>query len=446
MIVIGPERKQDSLFQCWGVKRIRVAVTVFIIFNVLVLLLINSGGRNGSLSSSFKSEPCDNCHIGSPTYRDIKKDIFHLPLLQDVDMSRYYFPLKTAWCYTNGSSVKQSQDAEHCVCKPDFFGKDCGIPQIIWSSNFLEEGKKLGVWVKRRKRPRRLINVITVTNASQFDFLRLQLDYLGAIVECFVIGYEGSSDLFSRIKEEFGKRPIYFRIVYVDLNDAKPGTANEVLADSVWKRLSDFRIDDLFIWSNLTAIPMLDVLNFMKLYDGFSEPVKFYLRQLAYSFLWEPKSSDAPSNLTRSSLFVSSFSMNSILCLYNWKCVASAETSQFPASLLEKFKKNNGWAIEPWTLGSRELPSGWDCQDCLAIADSSALFSEKFNNHSSNSSLSTERQAVLKTLLKERGFNNSNVQLIKRHQPAEIAPKLLLDKPGSLWYFVPFALADAHNW
>ncbi|KAG0427235.1 hypothetical protein HPB47_025697 [Ixodes persulcatus] len=206
-IAHGPERKQDSLFQCWGVKRIRVAVTVFIVFNVLVLLLINSGGRNGSLSSGFKPEPCDNCHIGSPTYRDIRKDIFHLPLLQDVDMSRYYFPVKTAWCYTNGSSVKQSQDAGPCVCKPNFFGKDCGIPQIIWSSNFLEEGKKLGVWVKRRKRPRRLINVITVTNASQFDFLRLQLDYLGAIVECFVIGYEGSSDLFSRIKEEFEIAP-----------------------------------------------------------------------------------------------------------------------------------------------------------------------------------------------------------------------------------------------
>lgn len=445
MIVIGPEKKPDSLFQCWGLKRIRAAIIVFIIFNVLILLLINSGSRNG-LSPSSRLELCGNCHAGGSTYEDIRKDIFHLPLLQNEDMSHYYFPIKHAWCYKYGSSIKQSQDTESCVCKPAFFGKDCGIPQIVWSSSFLEEGRKLGVWVKRRDRPRRLIHVIAVTNASQFDLLRLQLNYLGDIVDSFVIGYEGSSDLFSKIKEEFGKNPIYFKIVYVDLNDAKPGAAYEVLADSVWKRVSDFRTDDLFIWSNLTAIPMVDVLNFMKLYDGFSEPVKFHLRQLAYNFLWEPKSSDVQSNLTRTLLFASSFSLNSILCLYESKCVISAETSQFPAFLLQRFEKNNGWAINPWTLGDWELPSGWDCQNCLAIADSSAMFSEKFNNSNSNSSVSMERHSVLKTLLKERGFDHANVQLVKRHQLAVLAPKLLLENPGSLWYLVPFALADADDW
>ncbi|CAN7989440.1 unnamed protein product, partial [Ixodes hexagonus] len=443
--IAGPEKRPDSLFQCWGLKRIRVAVTVFIIINALVLLLINSGSRNGS-SSGLRSELCSNCHTSNPAYKDIRKDIFHLPLHQNVDMSRYYFPVKNAWCYTYGASSKQSQDTGSCVCKPAFFGKDCGIPQTIWSSSFLEEGRKLGVWVKRRNRPRRLVNVITVTNASQFDFLKLQLDYLGASVDCFVIGYEGSSDLFSKIKEEFSKSPVYFKIVYVDLNYAKPGTAHEVLADSVWKRLSDFRTDDLFIWGDLTAIPMVDVLSFMKLYDGFSEPVKFHLRQLAYNFLWEPKSTGLQSNLTHTLLFASSFSMNSILCLYESKCVLSPEASQFPASVLERFKKNIGWSIQPWTLGNDELPSGWDCRGCVAIADSSALFSEKLNNSNSSSSVSVEQLTVLKTLLKERGFDRAKVQLVNRHQLAELAPKLLLDKPGSLWYFVPFAMADAGVW
>lgn len=444
MIGPGPEKRRDSFKQWCGLKRIRLAVVGFIAFNALALLLVNSVSRYKNTDASG-SGFCKTCPEGNSRNYDVTKDIFHLPLHQNAAMNWYYFSVKNDWCFRLGTLREETEKAGHCICDLNFHGKDCGIPEVVWKSSFLESGNKQGAWVRRRNKPRRLVSVLSVDSVSQFDFLRLQLDYLGGVVDAFVIGYTGERDLLKKIKRTFGESAVYRKLVYVQLRGLNPDKAVEELADVVWKRVSDYRLDDLFIWNNLTAVPLAEVLNFMKLYDGFSEPVRLQLRQLAYSFLWKPKANKRkdPSS-SHDSPFITSFAMNSLLCHYDSKCVMSGRAPEFPQSVLETFVKNNGWAVRSWTLGNRDLPSGWDCRNCLSVPDSAAVFSEQDDNN--GSSVTQAWLPVLKKMLKEHGFHRSGVQLVGGRNAAYLAPKFLLDKPGSLWYFVPFALEDAKDW
>uniref|UniRef100_A0A1E1XA09 Putative glycosyltransferase family 17 n=1 Tax=Amblyomma aureolatum TaxID=187763 RepID=A0A1E1XA09_9ACAR len=443
---------------CCSVRRIRIIVGCFILFNVLVLLLaaVNSGTmsrvRHGG---GLWTDLCQHCggggHNRDASYRDIAADIFHLPLLENSDMSVHYYPLASAgnavgkWCFRRGSlPAADSEKAGKCLCARAYYGADCGIPQVVWNSSFLEAGTRHGAWVRRRIKPRRLLSIAAVTGPTQLDFLRLQIAYLQPVVDVFVIA-DKTSRLLADIERTFGGREEYTRIVYLPLKDLKNSSvaAEDVLQQLFWKRLSDFRLDDLLVWTDLTTVPLAEALLFLKLYEGFSEPVYLNVRRLAYSFLWESKpgalsDNAAEPNSRQESPFVSSFAVLSVLCRYNLSCATPPKAASFPATQLEAFTKNHGWAVERWTLGTSSEPSGWNCKSCVTFPDSSLLFPEGSMNGSAVTN--EEWRVTLMKKLMEQGFHRDNVQLVNYSDPRYLAPQILLEKPGSLWYLVPLHL------
>lgn len=443
---------------CCSARRIRVILVCFIAFNVVILLLaaINSGtvsrvGRGGGLWT----ELCQHCggsgHDRDASYRDIAMDIFHLPLLENADMGTHYYPLPSAgnpvgkWCFRQGTlPLADSEKAGKCLCANAYHGADCGIPQVVWNSSFLEAGTRQGAWVRRRVKPRRLLSISTVTGPAQLDFLRLHIAYLQPIVDVFVIA-DKTNRLLADIERTFGGQEEYTKIVYLPLNNHNnsTATAEDMLQHLFWKRLSDFRLDDLLVWADLTTVPLAEVLLFLKLYDGYSEPVYLNVRQLAYSFLWEQKpdlklGSLVEPNQRSQTPFISSFAVLSVLCRYNLTCAMPPKTDAFTAAQLDAFMKNHGWAIEHWTLGTSEKPSGWNCKNCVTFPDSSSLFPEGSMN---GSTVTNEKwQITLLNKLKENGFSLETVQPVDKRDLRYLAPGILLEKPGSLWYLVPLHL------
>lgn len=445
---------------CCSPRRIRIIVGCVIAFNVIVLLLaINSSTvsrvrRTGALWSELCQHCGDGGHDRDASYRDIAADIFHLPLLENADMSAHYYPLASAgsgaaggkWCFVRGSAPSaESEKAGKCVCANAYYGADCGIPQVVWNSSFLEAGTRRGAWVRRRVKPRRLISVATVTDPNQLDFLRLQMAYLRPIVDVFVIA-DTTNRMLAEIQRAFSGRDDYMRIVYLPLKDVKEPVARpeQVLQVLFWRRLSDFRLDDLLVWSDVTTVPLAEALLFLKLYEGFSEPVYLNVRKVAYSFLWEPKSDPSiKSSQKQTSSFVFSFAVLSVLCRYNLSCATPPVAAAFPPAKLENFAKHHGWTVEGWTLGTSAEPSGWNCENCVVFPDSASEFPENFMNGTQVTK--AEWLDVLMSKLTERGFRRGNVQPVRSSDARYLAPHILLENPGSLWYLAPLNMRDAGN-
>lgn len=445
---------------CCSPRRFRIIVGCIIAFNAIVLLLaVNSNtASRGRRSGALWTELCQHCgdsgHARDASYRDIAADIFHLPLLENVDMSAHYYPLASAqgaaaggkWCFGRGSAPPaESEKAGKCLCASAYYGADCGIPQVVWNSSFLEAGRRQGAWVRRRMKPRRLISVATVTSPDQLDFLRLQMAYLRPIVDVFVIA-DTTNRMLAEIQRAFSGREDYARIVYLPLKDVKNPLARpeDVLQLLFWRRLSDFRLDDLLVWSDVTTVPLAEALLFLKLYEGFSEPVYLNVRKVAFSFLWEPKLDPTVKSVEKqASPIVSSFAVLSVLCRYNLSCATPPVAAAFPPAKLENFAKNHGWTVEGWTLGSSAEPSGWNCENCVVFPDSASEFPENYMNGTQVTK--PEWLDVLTSKLSERGFRRGNVQPVRDSDARYLAPHILLENPGSLWYLAPLHMRNAEN-
>lgn len=55
------------------------------------------------------------------------------------------------------------------------------------------------------------------------------------------------------------------------------------------RRIKGIRPDDLFVLLDADEIPTKEVLMFLKLYDGYPEPVKLGLRWSVFGFFWKRK-------------------------------------------------------------------------------------------------------------------------------------------------------------
>ncbi|XP_023319502.1 uncharacterized protein LOC111694738 [Eurytemora carolleeae] len=61
-----------------------------------------------------------------------KSKVFKLKV--KASMSSYFTRVGNYSCFRQGTSVQMSKKQQRCCCKPNFFGKDCGIPELIYNS------------------------------------------------------------------------------------------------------------------------------------------------------------------------------------------------------------------------------------------------------------------------------------------------------------------------
>lgn len=184
-----------------------------------------------------------------------------------------------------------------CVCLPGWHGPSCGVPTVVQHSNLPTKDR-----LTPRLKPRRVINAININH--EFDLLESRFRELEGAVDVFLI----CESNFTAYGEA---RPLLFRqmllngtfdyvkskVVYVFLDHFPEGGKQDGwIADDYLRtfltrngigRLRSLRDDDLFIIDDADEIPSREGVLFLKLYDGWTEPVAFHMRKSLYGFFLE---------------------------------------------------------------------------------------------------------------------------------------------------------------
>ncbi|TRY71144.1 hypothetical protein TCAL_09420, partial [Tigriopus californicus] len=198
-----------------------------------------------------------------------------------------------------------------CPCLKGYFGKDCGIPEAAWFGHFKDHPKARSA-LRPRSRPRRIIHGVPVNH--EFDFLEARIRSLSEVVDVFVI-QESNFTTFGAFKEvaflhklqqgwlrEFQEKVIYSYLPYFREKGRESGWYADAfirmyLSKKALPMIKGKRDDDLFLLLDADELPNPEILLFLKLYDGYTEPIKFGLRWNVFGFYW--LKSEDPSFLDR---------------------------------------------------------------------------------------------------------------------------------------------------
>ncbi|XP_054708983.1 beta-1,4-mannosyl-glycoprotein 4-beta-N-acetylglucosaminyltransferase-like [Uloborus diversus] len=330
-----------------------------------------------------------------PKYSEIKRPIasiqdgtlFHIPLLKNKDLAPFYAEVNTnTWCFQHAIDVPESKKEKKCICNKHWFGFDCGIPEAVWKSQFMQ-----GIAIKRREKPRRILYSIIVDD--EYNLLDISVSNAFSYVDLFLIIQEkkANSSLSVMFKQgylaQFQHKIMLFLYneTTINVTDKHKFLFNEAWK-TAWKKLTDFHPDDILLFNHASSILSEDVLLFLKLHDGYPEHFIFKLRPLLFKF-----SNEILSNQTLPTLvpFGCSFQFISSMCDYEIKNYFKSFC--FESKKKAKVLKSKQWQINESTIGNVAAPSGWQCTLCCKSCDSKEnSLQQKITGHISASTLSNK--------------------------------------------------------
>ena len=187
-----------------------------------------------------------------------------------------------------------------CVCESNYLGPQCGVPGII--QNATVDGAQVP-WstYSLRSRPRRVISAFPFNH--EFDLLEARLHDLHHVVDVFIIQESNFTNAGSenplRLQQQLVKLPANIRdkILLIErtippadgFSDGKKADADmrRHLGQEGLRRLSDIRLDDIYVYNDSDEIPRAELLLFLKLYDGFPHQLSLNLIWSIYGFFWQ---------------------------------------------------------------------------------------------------------------------------------------------------------------
>ncbi|XP_052397941.1 beta-1,4-mannosyl-glycoprotein 4-beta-N-acetylglucosaminyltransferase [Carassius gibelio] len=253
-----------------------------------------------------------------------------------------------------------------CPCRQGWHGPHCGIPTIVYHSNLPSKSK-----VIPRKVPRRVINAININH--EFDLLHARFHELGDVVDVFLVcesnftAYGDSKPLVFRQQILNGMFDyIKHKILYIFLDHFPDGghvdgwIADDYLRTYLTKngmsRLEGLKKDDVFIIDDADEIPARDGILFLKLYDGWTEPVGIHMRKSLYGFYWRQFGTlNVLSACTAAMLFK----------VYNGDGILLRRRSYYSMSGFREYENSTGRILVPWAIGSPVHYAGWHCSWCF---------------------------------------------------------------------------------
>ena len=186
------------------------------------------------------------------------------------------------------------------MCLGRFHGAHCGIPDSAWYS-FYRNNKTARLKLKPRKVPRRLIHGLQVNH--EFDLFEARLEMLKDVVDVYLLlesnytAYGSGKQLSFLDKLRTGWLEEYqskIQYVFLSFFPAEAET-NGWYADSFlrlflgrhgMKMVENARDDDVFLLLDADELPTPESLIFLKVFDGWTEPVKFGFRWNVFGFFW----------------------------------------------------------------------------------------------------------------------------------------------------------------
>ena len=202
-------------------------------------------------------------------------------------------------CFKVGTdSSKTPNSADKCVCTPNYHGQDCGVPDAVWFGSMSSATRKN---LRVRTRMRRLIHALPVNH--EYDFFETRVRSLEEVVDVFIIQesnyttFGTPKDLLFLDKLQKGwLSDVQDKILWVLLPYfADRGKDNGWYADSFIRMyLSKMGLklvhnqddEDIYLLLDADELPLPEVLLFLKLYDGYTQPIRFGFRWTVFGFFW----------------------------------------------------------------------------------------------------------------------------------------------------------------
>lgn len=299
-------------------------------------------------------------------YNPLEPYSFTLPAVNHKNLFRQY---GNHSCYTRGANATLSEAKKRCVCQSMWFGRDCGIPYSVQKSNIPLDTSSL----ERRKEPRRVIHGINVNH--EVDFFEIRLHELADVIDLFIIcesnytayGLPKNLTFLTLLKKGFFKE-FQHKIVYLFLDHfPRGGKEDGWVADkylrtfmgrNAFKQITGYRPDDIFVVSDADEVFTRDAILFLKLYDGYPEPVGFWLRWSYYGFFWSGPNDGHTRIIGAASLAFIKYVCDNDLIQLRRVSAYTLNTDLY----LRAFNRS----VRPWYIGMPDGPfAGWHCSWCF---------------------------------------------------------------------------------
>jgi beta-1,4-mannosyl-glycoprotein beta-1,4-N-acetylglucosaminyltransferase len=374
-------------------------------------------GWSSTLTAFYATGEAEESYNEVVTYPIILPSLPESYTLVDDDRPYFTFLPNDLSCFTTGTDLMKSSSSppgsSSCTCLAGYYGRDCGIPGPVWHScQTLNNCSDLKV----RKTPRRLIHGLNINH--ELEFFQVRLEEVGDVLDVVIVGESNLTAggdasplyLLPELRKGF-MSGFQHKIIHIFIDHFPPeGLTDGWFADTFirdymgqegLKRIkgsfpvsfysslfdiyskkifnfdgrifflvgavSGIRDDDLFLLLDADEIPDRNVLLFLKLYDGYPEPIALTLRWSIYGFFWKRSVSDSPhvEDVTR---IVAISTMRMIRQVYDGKVMSIRRnylTTEPLLSRVETYKKS-GHPVKEWNIGEVGAYAGFHCSWCYS--------------------------------------------------------------------------------
>ena len=264
-----------------------------------------------------------------------------------------------------------------CVCRPGWYGLHCSFPRILQHSRarFMKQ-------LTMRTAARRIVYSFPFN--MEFNWMETIFAELGDIIDVFLIiesnftnyGDSKKLELLENLRKcqfhEFQNKIVYVHLNYFPSDGRKYGNKADNLPRrllgeiGVRENLKGLRSDDLYFIFDADEIPTRDALLFLKIHDGYFEPIGFNLHHRIFGFFWQNR--QAPSTE-----IMAGCSIEMLVKLFQYRSdylrwsLSHKHSNRWTAhsSDVREYMNATGKTVGPWKLGTSNHFSGYHCSWCF---------------------------------------------------------------------------------
>ncbi|XP_060819636.1 beta-1,4-mannosyl-glycoprotein 4-beta-N-acetylglucosaminyltransferase [Bombus pascuorum] len=225
-------------------------------------------------------------HKKFPIYQTINEEV----VLNEIKTFTLFEVYNHTICWKHGvddQKMRSSEDLQKCICIHGWHGSDCGQPEVVWRAIM---ASKQNVNLKHRKIARRIIHTFFLHEHNS-AIAEVIVEELYNVVDLFVIcDFSNAEDnfhhkLFKGLLQQKQKKILYINIA------TKMHKPSRIVSKYIWDKLKtvvrNLRDDDIYITTEPEQILNSRALMFLKVYNGWPQPIGFRLRWSVYGFFWQ---------------------------------------------------------------------------------------------------------------------------------------------------------------
>lgn len=290
-------------------------------------------------------------HKRLPKYQTISGETY----LNDIRTFKLFRIYNHTTCWKDGvddRKMRTNEISEKCICNQGWHGTDCGQPEVVWRAIM---ASKQNIKLKHRKIARRIIHTFYL-NEYNSAIAEVIVEELYDVVDLFVIcDFNGAEDNFHHKLSKGLLQREQNKILYINAA-TKSRKPSRVLSKYIWEKVKtvvqNFRDDDIYVMTEPEQILNSRALMFLKVYDGWPQPIGFRLRWLIYGFYWQhPLKTTITLNAYTIGLMHEAYKSNSII---------------LQQQLLEETSERDVLGL---VIGDLNHYGGWYCYLCQAPAN-----------------------------------------------------------------------------